>query len=201
LGAAEVRTEAHPGERSGTHDVTVVVADRPGLLAKIAGAFALSGLSILSAQAFTTEDGVAIDHFVVEPAFEGDVDEERWRRFRSDLRKALAGRISLEYRVREKRGHYRPPATNVPTEVDVTNEASDFSTVVEVSCADRIGLLFDLARTFHDLELDVHLAKVATYGPRVVDAFYVRDLFGEKVEDPEHLREIERAIVARLAET
>jgi [protein-PII] uridylyltransferase len=82
----------------------------------------------------------------------------------------------------------------------VDNDASDFATVVEVSAPDRIGLLFDLARTFHDLELDVHLAKVATYGPRVVDAFYVRDLYGAKVVDPEQVAEIERAIVARLGD-
>jgi [protein-PII] uridylyltransferase len=201
LGAAEVRTLAGPGERTGTYSVTVVAADRPGLLAKIAGALALTGLNILSAQAFTTEDGVAIDLFVVETAFEGEADEERWRRFRQTLRRAIEGRISLEYRVREKRRHYPAPRTDIPVEVKILDDASDFYTVVEVSAGDRIGLLFDLARTFHELELDVHLAKVATYGSRVVDAFYVRDLFGRKVDDPEHAREIERAIVVRLDET
>ena len=77
------------------------------------------------------------------------------------------------------------------------NGASDFYTVVEVSAPDRIGLLHDLARAFHDLALDVHLAVVATYGVRVVDAFYVRDLLGEKVVDPERIRAIE-AIATRL---
>ena len=198
-GAAEVRTAAEPGERHGTHEVTVVARDRPGLLAKIAGALVLAGLNILSARAFTTEDGVAIDLFTVEPAFEGQIDEERWRRMRTWLRKALEGRISLEYRVAEKRRHYPRPRADVPVEVEVDNGASDFATVVEVSAPDRIGLLFDLARTLHELELDVHLAKVATYGARVVDAFYVRDLYGGKVEDPEHVAEIGRAIVARLS--
>jgi [protein-PII] uridylyltransferase len=201
LGTAEVRTAAEPSGRQGTHEVTVVARDRPGLLAKIAGALALAGLNILSARAFTTEDGVAIDLFTVEPAFEGEIDEERWRRMRTWLRKALEGRISLEYRVAEKRRHYPRPRADVPVEVEVDNEASDFATVVEVSAPDRIGLLFDLARTLHELELDVHLAKVATYGARVVDAFYVRDLYGGKVEDPEHVAEIRRAIVARLSAT
>jgi [protein-PII] uridylyltransferase len=200
LASAEARTDAGPGDRPGTYEVTVVARDRPGLLAKVAGTLALAGLNILSARAFTTEDGVAIDLFTVEPAFQGDVDEERWRRMRTTLRKSLEGRISLEYRVREKRRHYRGPRTDIPVEVTVDNDASDFATVVEVSAPDRIGLLFDLARTFHELELDVHLAKVATYGARVVDAFYVRDLYGGKVEDREHVAEIERAVVARLSD-
>jgi [protein-PII] uridylyltransferase len=71
--------------------------------------------------------------------------------------------------------------------------------VVEIEAPDRSGLLFDITRAFEELGLDVHVAKVATYGVRVVDAFYVRDLFGRKVEDPEAAREIERAILARLS--
>jgi [protein-PII] uridylyltransferase len=200
LGATEVRTVAWPGDRPGTHELTVVARDRPGLLARMAGSLALTGLNILAARAFTSEDGVAVDLFAVEPAFEADVDEEWWRRLRSTLRKAIEGRLSLDYRVREKRGHYPPPRVSIPVKVKVDNRASDFFTVVEVSAPDRIGLLFDLARTFQDLELDVHLAKVATMGGRVVDAFYVRDLYGRKVEEEEHAREIERAITARLAQ-
>jgi [protein-PII] uridylyltransferase len=200
IGSTEVRTSERAGARQGTWELAVVAADRPGLLARMAGSLALSGLSILSAQAYTTEDGVAIDLFVVEPAYHGEIDEERWRVMRQTLRKALEGRLSLEYRVREKRHHYPRLHTDVPIEVRVLNDVSDFATVVEIEAPDRLGLLFDLARTFEDLQLDVSLAKVATYGPRVIDAFYVRDLYGQKVEDQEHAEEIRRAIRAKLSE-
>jgi len=185
-----------PGARPGTYDLAVAAVDRPGLLAAIAGALALGGLNILSAQAFTTADGVALDLFAVEGTFEPSVGEERWRRFRTHLRHALDGRVSLEALVSEKRRHYPAPA-RVPVEVEVDEEVSDFSTVVEVSAADRIGLLFDLAIAFRDLGLDVHVAKVATMGERVVDAFYVRDLAGRKVGD--RAEEIRGAIAARLS--
>lgn len=199
LSASEVRTRAGWGEREGTYELTVVARDRPGLLALIAGALAVSGMNILSARAFTTEDGVAIDQFVVEPAFRGEIDEERWRRFRTDLRRALEGRISLDHRIADKRTHYPPPPADVPVHVTVDNATSDFYTIVEVSASDRIGLLFELARALHLLQLDVHLAVVATYGVRVVDAFYVRDLIGEKVIEPERISRIEAAIKERLA--
>jgi [protein-PII] uridylyltransferase len=198
IGAIEVRTVAEPGQRPGTHEVAVVAEDRPGLLAKIAGSLSLAGLNILSAQAFTTEDGVAIDLFTVEPAFLGQVDEERWRRFRHTLRRALEGREWLEARVREKRAHYPPPAADVPTEVRVLEDASDFFSVVEVETADRIGLLHELAHAFEDLGIDVHLAKVATYGSRVVDAFYVRDLEGRKLGDAGRAEEVERVLTDRV---
>jgi [protein-PII] uridylyltransferase len=198
LGAQEVRTSAMPGQREATWSLTVVAADRPGLLSWIAGALSLAGLSILSAQVFTTSDGVAVDVFEVTGAFEPEVGEERWLRFRSTLRKAIEGRLSLEQRVEEHRANYPAPHADVPVEVTVDNDASDFYTIVEVGAADRIGLLYEITRTFADLELDVHLAKVATYGERVIDAFYVRDAVGRKIEHPSRSAHVERALLERL---
>jgi [protein-PII] uridylyltransferase len=147
---------------------------------------------------FTSEDGVAVDVFEVEGAFETDVGEVRWLEFRQTLRRVIDGRLSLPYRVEEKRRHYPAPASSVPVRVAVDNDASDFFTVIEVGAPDRVGLLFDVTSTFADLQLDVHLAKVATFGARVVDAFYVRDDLGRKVDDEQRIAELERALRARL---
>jgi [protein-PII] uridylyltransferase len=200
IGASEVRTLARPGARSGTFGLTVVAADRPRLLSWIAGALTLVGLSILTAEVFTTEDGVALDIFEVEGLFEPEVGQERWREFRSTLRKAMEGRLRLEHGVAEKRKRYPKPGAGVPVKVSAYNDASDFFTIVEVGAPDRIGLLFDVTRTFGELHLDVRLAKVATYAGRVVDVFYVRDELGRKVEDAEQIGEIERTLRARLEE-
>jgi [protein-PII] uridylyltransferase len=198
LGAREVRTHVATGGRPATYALTVVAADRPGLLSSIAGALSLAGLSILSAQVFTAEDGTAVDVFEVEGAFEAEIGGDRWREFRGTLRKAVEGRLSLPHRVEEKRRHYPAPRADVPVRVAVDNAASDFFTVIEVGAPDRIGVLFDITRTLAELQLDVHLAKVATYGGRVVDAFYVRDELGRKVDDGERIAELERALRARL---
>jgi [protein-PII] uridylyltransferase len=194
----EVRTQSGAGERPGTYSLTVVTADRPALLSSIAGALSLAGLSILSAQVFTTQDGVAVDVFEVEGAFEREIDEERWREFRSTLRRTIEGRVSLAHRVEEKRRRYPAGPAEVPLRVAVDNDASDFFTVIEVGAPDRIGLLFDITRTLSELQLDVHLAKVATYADRVVDAFYVRDAVGRKVDDAERIDELRDALEARL---
>ena len=201
LGANEVRTATAPGTGPGTSELLVVAPDRPGLLSWIAGALAIGGISILSAEVFTTEDGAAIDLFEVQGAFEREIDEGRWRRFRTTLRRAIDGAASVESAVEEQRRRYPAPRTPTATTVRIDNDASDFSTVVEVGAPDRIGLLHDVTRVFADLKLDVHLAKVATYDGRVVDAFYVRDSLGRKVTTDEQLREIEEALRERLAPT
>jgi [protein-PII] uridylyltransferase len=199
VGALDVRTLEEEGERAGAHSLTVVARDRPGLLSFVAGSLTLAGLSILTAQVFTTRDDVAVDVFEVEGAFEPEVTPERWREFRQVLRHALEGRVSLEHRVRQKRASYPPARTDLEIGITSHNDVSDFFTVVEVGAPDRIGLLFDITTELAELRLDVHLAKVATYGGRVVDAFYVRDELGRKIEDPARLDEIGRALEQRLA--
>ena len=200
VGANDVRSVSAEGSRPSTYELLVVAGDRPGLLASIAGALAVGGISILSAQVFTTDDGVAADLFEVEGAFEPEITEARWRAFRTTLRRTLDGAISLERRVEEMRRHYPAPKVKTPVTVKADDEASDFSTVVEVGAPDRIGLLYDITRAFAEEGLDVHLAKVATFDGRVVDAFYVRDVLGRKIAlGGERLASMERALRDRLA--
>jgi [protein-PII] uridylyltransferase len=200
IGAAEVRTAAWPGEQEGTYELLVVAADRPGLLSWVAGSLTLEGLSILTAQVFTTDDGVAVDRFEVVGAFEPEVHEETWRACRRTLRRAIEGRVSLDHRIEEKRRHYPAPERAIPLTIRVDDDASDVFTVIEVGAADRIGVLYDLTRTLAELRLDVHLAKISTYADRVVDAFYVRDAEGRKL-DPAGVDEVGRRLADRLGVT
>jgi [protein-PII] uridylyltransferase len=196
MASTEVRSAVADGPRTGTYAVTVVAHDRPGLLSWVAGALTLAGLSVLTAQAFTTDDGIALDLFEVEGAFEPSVSEERWRRFRRAMRRAIEGRSTPDAGVAEMRRRYGPDSPS-PVVATIDNEASEFYSVLEVAGPDRIGLLFDITRTLADLELDVHLAKVATYAGRVVDAFYIRDGLGRKVDDPSVVARVERAVADR----
>lgn len=176
-------------------EVIVVAPDRPGLFSKVAGVLALHGLNVLTAQIFTRSDGVGLEVFRVSGT------GERFDRVAEDVDRALRGRISLDFRLEEKRRQYASriaKGARRPPSVRVDNETSDFFTVIEVHAADRVGLLYAITRALADLELDVHLAKIATYGEDVVDAFYVRDLEGQKVSDAEHAQEIERTILHKL---
>ncbi|HEY8200954.1 MAG TPA: ACT domain-containing protein, partial [Actinomycetota bacterium] len=187
--------EAHRFAEPDVWEVVVVAPDRPGLFSKVSGVLALHGLNVLTAQIFTRADGVALEVFRVTGT------GERFDRVARDVAKALRGRISLDVRLDEKRQQYAgrvaKGARQAP-HVTVDNGISDFYTVIEVHATDRVGLLYAITRALADLELDVHLAKVATYGEDVVDAFYVRDLEGQKVSDPEHVQEIERTILHKL---
>jgi [protein-PII] uridylyltransferase len=87
----------------------------------------------------------------------------------------------------------------VPPRVLVDNEASASHTVIEVNGRDRPGLLFELTRALTNLSLQISSAKISTYGEKVVDVFYVKDLFGHKIEHPTKRADIHRTLEAVLA--
>ena len=180
--------------------VTVVAPDRPGLFSRVAGTLALHGLDVRSAAA-SSDAGMAVEVFEVERAFDRPPD---WDRVRSDLSRALTGRLSLEARLAQRVRAYagrRRAAAARPAQARVLfdQDASDTATVVEVRAPDGIGVLYRITRALADCDLDVRTAKVSTLGHEVVDAFYVTDADGEKVVDPEHLREVELSVLDALA--
>lgn len=194
----EVVINAIAEKPEGIWRVTVVARDRPGLFSKISGSLSLHGINVVSAEIYTREDGVALEVFRVETL--GD-EEQRFERVREDAAKALLGRLSLDVRLAEKRRDYAgrvPKGKQEPPAVVVDNTASDFYTVIEVHATDRIGLLYTITKALVDMELDIHIAKVSTYAEDVVDVFYVRDLYGQKVADDDHLGEIKKTILHRL---
>src|SRR5207302_10063889 len=87
----------------------------------------------------------------------------------------------------------------VPPRVLIDNKASRSHTVIEVNARDRPGLLWEVTRELTRLSLQVSSAKISTYGEKIVDVFYVKNLFGHKIEHPQKLAEIRTALEAVLA--
>lgn len=164
-------------------EVTVYAADHPGLFARVTGALALNGATIVDAKIHTTTDGMAIDVFSVQGvnrgAFEG---ADRLERLRATIGDALAGRIQLASRLAKhgpQRG--RTGVFIVRPRALIDNKASDGHTVIEVNGRDRSGFLYDVARTLSHLGLTIASAHITTFGERAVDVFYVKDVFGSKI--------------------
>src|SRR5499433_248768 len=80
--------------------------------------------------------------------------------------------------------------------VTINNNWSNRFTMVEVTGLDRPGLLFELTTTISKLNLNIASAHVATFGERVVDVFYVTDLFGAKITAAARQAAIRRALLA-----
>src|SRR6516162_3708687 len=185
----------------GVTELTVLAPDHPWLLSIIAGACAVAGANIVDAQIFTTTDGRALDTISVSREFEFDADEaRRAARITDSIEKALRGDLKLpEVVAKRETAKARLKAFAVPPEVTVNNGWSNRYTMVEVTGLDRPGLLFELTATLSKLNLNIASAHVATFGERVVDVFYVTDLFGAKITSATRQATIKRALIALLS--
>ncbi len=185
----------------GVTELTVLAPDHPWLLSIIAGACAVAGANIVDAQIFTTTDGRALDTISISREFELDADEaRRAARVTDAIEKALRGDLKLP-EVVAKRETTKPrlKAFALMPEVSINNGWSNRYTMVEVTGLDRPGLLFELTATLSKLSLNIGSAHVATFGERVVDVFYVTDLFGAKITSPTRQVTIKRALISLLS--
>lgn len=184
--------------------VTVAARGVRALFPTVAGVLALHDLSILDADVFVWDDGVTLLSLRTGNPPDVLYADEVFARVARAIRYALSGKLFLAYRLAKKRSSFlAAPASGgprTPPVVVLDNRASDLFTVLEVTCDDRVGLLYDIARTLYELRLETHLAKVVTPAGRVRDVFYVRGPDGRRVEDLEHLAEIKAALLHRLAD-
>ena len=86
--------------------------------------------------------------------------------------------------------HKRAP--KVSTVINIDNEASDDFTIVEIFTDDRIGVLFTITYSLHQLGLSIHVAKISTNVDQVADVFYVTDQIRRQIADAEESRNVQR---------
>ena len=100
----------------------------------------------------------------------------------------------------------RPPAFpsrtsvfTVPPRVLIDNWRAARIPSSRSTAATGRACLWEVTRELTRLSLQVSSAKISTYGEKVVDVFYVKNLFGHKVEHEQKLAEIRTALEAVLA--
>lgn len=177
-------------------EITLLSPDHPRLLSIVTGACAAAGANIADAQVFTTSDGRALDTILINRELPDDEDElRRGASIGRMIEDVLAGRAHIpEVIARKARGKRKPRPFIVKPQVNISNTLSNKFTVIEIECLDRTGLLSEVASVLSDLSLDIASAHITTFGEKVVDTFYVRDLVGQKITNEN--RKIN--IVARL---
>ena len=115
------------------------------------------------------------------------------------IEQALSGRMRINDEISKvKREPARLRAVTVPPRVVIDNHASNTHTVIEVNGRDRPGLLHDVTAAISGQGVQIASAHVTTYGVRAVDVFYVKDLFGLKVENERKLDVLRRAVLAAM---
>ncbi len=199
-----VTVRVGPGPSDDVEEVVVVSSDRSGFLADLTAVFAAHDLSVLSAQIYTRQrpaGNEVFDVFWVKIGENTPMPARLAEELREDIARRITNRVSAEDLI--ARGSTPPPwavrpGPQVPTHISVDNNASAKYTIVDVFTRDRKGLLHEIARTLHELDLSIAVSKVNTEGQSVADVFYVADQDGKKLRDPERLKSLQRVLYDRV---
>ena len=201
-GIATVRVG--PGPSEDVEEIVVVSGDRSGLLADLTAVFAAHDLSILTAQLYTRRrksGDEVFDVFWVKIGDDTPLPARLAEALREDIVHRLTNRVSAQDLI--ARQSTPPPwsirpGPEVATHISVDNNASARYTVLDVFTRDRAGLLHEIARTLHELDLTIALAKVNTEGQSVADVFYVSDEDGKKIHDADRMKRLQRVLYDRI---
>ena len=133
-------------------------------------------------------------------SFFQDQDEDRRIIKISDcIKKSLSGELSLAREISKKVTKIRYEKTfKVSNKVNITNEFSNNSTVIESEGRDRPGLLYQIANTLKETNINIKSAHIVTFGEKANDIFYITNLFGEKIYTPEKLLLIKSMLLSSM---
>ncbi len=186
----------HP-ENKGSHwSITIICRDRTGLLARICGCLALNNLRIRAALIHTWKDSTVVDQIEVKPQFNHDFSSQDWQRLEADVNLSLNNRLGLEFRLAEKaRGTRTPLPGGDNNKVVVDNSVAAAYTLIEVFSPEIPGLLYSITRALADFGLSIHRAIISTRTDMMVNVFYVIDEFGNKIVDPELVKEVRASLL------
>lgn len=180
-------------------EITIFTEDHPGLFARLSGALAVCGASIVDARIATFKDGTALDVFTVQDAAGGGAfkSSSKLARLSVMVEQVLSGRVRPLEELDRKASHIpsRMEIFYVAPRVLIDNKASNTHTVIEVNGRDRPALVYRLTTALFRMGIQITSAKISTYGEQVVDVFYVKDVFGMKITHETKLKEIRQGLL------
>ncbi len=182
--------------RGGT-EVFVYAADQEFLFAASTSVLGILGLNIVDARIFTADNGMTLDSYVV---FELDGEPVSGANRAREIIEAL--RAALDEPRSARRDNRRLPKRQLrhfqtPTQVSFSDDSRNARTVMEVIAGDRPGLLSAVGWALADCRVRLQNAKIATFGERAEDVFFVTDA-GNQPLVPETFDGIRQRVAAAI---
>jgi len=133
------------------------------------------GLNIVDARITPTGDGFSLDlYHLLEEDGAPITDPDRQEEIERALWRSLQGPADTPFAV-SRRAPRQARMFNTPTQLSLAVDERNRRSVLELTAADRPGLLCEVGKVLMSESVELHAAKIMTVGERAEDVFYLTD--------------------------
>jgi len=188
----------HQGQRGGT-EIFIHTPSDDRLFARTTHALDQLGLNIVDARIIGSKSGLTLDTYIVlEDTGQPIGDPHRERDIHTKLQHCLIHldrELAITRRQPRQFKHF-----SIPTEVAFSSDERNQRTIMELLTVDRPGLLSRIGQALMECGVRLHNAKIATFGARVEDVFYITDKSNKPLADEAQFQCL-RQTIARYLDT
>jgi [protein-PII] uridylyltransferase len=173
--ADEALVSVSPQTERGTTAVMIYAPHRRHGFARATAVLDQLGLNILDARITPVGNGFSLDSYqVLEDDGSAITDPERLMEIEQALWRSLQRPEEAPLAV-SRRATRQMRVFKTPTQIAITVDERNRRSVLELTAADRPGLLCDVGKVLWEERVDLHAAKISTLGERAEDVFYLTD--------------------------
>jgi [protein-PII] uridylyltransferase len=190
----ETLVAARQNKRRGTTEIFVHVPDQDGLFATIAEGLDRLRLDVVQARIFTSDQRMAVDTFQVLHGEAGERDPDRIAHLlMRDLLQPGGLPAPTSRRLPRRMRHFA-----LKTRVTFGEQTDDGHSMLEIVASDRPGLLSQIAGSLVECGIRIHSAKIASFGNRVEDFFFVTDRHRRPLSSQAQKDSLRQALIRKL---
>lgn len=185
--------------RRGGTEIFIYCHDRDSLFAAMTYSMDQMGLTVLDARIFTTKKGYNLDTYIVLEALTNEpvTDDVRASKIVRTLKQYLSAPQPILNQINRMRPR-KLRSFKQKARLTFSEDQINHRTIMEVTAIDQPGLLAAIGMSMAFCGVRLHNAKVATYGERVEDIFYLTDLENNPIRHPVKFECLEHTILDAL---
>ncbi|HBS26603.1 MAG TPA: [protein-PII] uridylyltransferase [Gammaproteobacteria bacterium] len=184
--------------KRGATGILTYTADHSNFFWKVSNEIARLGLNIMAAEIFTTRAGMALQIFYVLDQ-EGNPCREKTdlQRMTEQLRAAILNSSAVDA-AQFKFGSRQLKSFDTPADIKFTNSENKEFTELQISAADRPGLLVDIVRILAEENINIRHAFIATVSERAEDVLHIETETAKQLDDS-HQHTLRKKLLETLA--
>jgi [protein-PII] uridylyltransferase len=178
----------------GGSEIFIYMRDKENIFSRSTKTLDQLNLNILDARIITSTNGYTLDTYIVmEENGEKINGSQRKKDITSILQKNLSNN-DKQTKINSRFNSRKIKNFPIPTQIIFTQDEINNRTILEVTASDRPGFLSAIGSALDNFQTQVHGAKIATYGERIEDIFFITNKYSKQIRDEEYCQSLRDAI-------